>query len=1015
MTNTTTITAMEETNTKFITLNCHGFKSNSTYITKISQSYDIIYLSELWITEAEKHLLHNYNHNFHVLFQPAIQGISGRPFGGTALLIKKTLPKPDLILKNDFSTCVKLNLKRHNLLIMGVYLQSTSKDPNCKETYFSQLATISGIIKQFINSTEPIILGDFQSCPTTHQTERVSNQNTLTETLNNFITDHQLTPIDITNGSGPTFTYHHISLQNKSYIDHILTSNNVTNEILDVRVLPHHYLNTSDHLPVVCEMITEPSDHHHQYHTNESHHIPNYMWNNDTFVKNYSSLVSQHLAISSDFQNIDEELSHLHETLKKCAIQTYNDLKKTDFRFIDTKHWWNSDLSKKRKVLQQMFNIWRDNHFPKDPNDVSFNRYRFARKDFRLFVKKCKNQSTTNHYINIEKVKKTKPRSYWKEIRLAKSDDSKLYTINNKSNIPDITNEFNAHFDHLLNTPRTKNIDNDTSNKLLTDLLDNLENNRENDFHVTDHDVFNAIQSLNKNKTFDPLDIKAEHFIHCSNDKVLTYLSNLINKILSSPRLPPVLATSHIIPIIKSHRKPIKDPNNYRGISLIPTLTKIIEKLILQKCPQLKNHKSTQFGFTSDASTIHAELLIRDTISYYNTKHSPVYICSLDAEKAFDCCNWHLLFQKLKQKNILPDIVLRFLIKLYMNGEASTKYKNVISTPFRLAQGVRQGSILSPYLYNLYTEDIIDRIQNLQIGTYLPGSINTSIIVFADDIILLSPNLRHLQTMIDECTSFGMRNGLNFNAAKTQFLISGSSPFRNPKINLNGNHISPQCTLKHLGFNWKLDRNILSLKNHQASRISEMWATTASLTSCGIRKFHPSTVASVFRSVVVPKLLYGLELTNISKSDFENIDRQCRCAFKQLLGLSKHCSNDLNRLLLTDSVGTEIKNRKINFMQLLMKNETTSKYLISLLSSSFSDRSFSILQDILDLCLNENISIYNLLLNRKFSKLSHSPNLDDDKRKWFQEILSNWHLYDNRVKLRETLEAKIHKNPIKYD
>ena len=117
-------------------------------------------------------------------------------------------------------------------------------------------------------------------------------------------------------------------------------------------------------------------------------------------------------------------------------------------------------------------------------------------------------------------------------------------------------------------------------------------------------------------------------------------------------------------------------------------------------------------------------------------------MCSLDAEKAFDSCNWHVLFKKLKQKNTIPDTVLCFLIKLYMNGEASTKYKNCISTPFRLAQGVRQGSILSPYLYNLYTEDIIDRIQSLNIGTYLPGSINTSIIVFADDIILVKSKFK---------------------------------------------------------------------------------------------------------------------------------------------------------------------------------------------------------------------------------------------------------------------------------
>jgi len=133
---------------------------------------------------------------------------------------------------------------------------------------------------------------------------------------------------------------------------------------------------------------------------------------------------------------------------------------------------------------------------------------------------------------------------------------------------------------------------------------------------------------------------------------------------MNSQNLPTSLATSLIVPIVKSHRKPLQDPNNYRGISLIPILTKIIEKVIINKCPQLKAHMNSQYGFASDASTVHAELLIKDTILQYNTKDTPMYICSLDAEKAFDSCNWLQLFQKLINKDILPVLVIRFLIKL---------------------------------------------------------------------------------------------------------------------------------------------------------------------------------------------------------------------------------------------------------------------------------------------------------------------------------------------------------------
>ena len=415
-------------------------------------------------------------------------------------------------------------------------------------------------------------------------------------------------------------------------------------------MIPEHYLNTSDHLPISCTFTSESTYTSQQYQTKDSNSIPNYMWNNDVFVKTYNDLIFQHLTQLSETLDTSEEIARFHQILKECAVKAFNDLKQTSFHFIKTKPWWNTELNKKKNTLQKMFNIWKESGFPRDTSDTSYNCYCFARKDFRLLSKKCKNQSTTDHYVNIEKIKKTKPRSYWRQIQLAKSNENKLYTINNKTKIDDITKEFNSHFDHLLNTPRTDNIRNAESNNHLIELLGTLDENRNIDFHVSEQDICVAINGMNKNKTSDPFDIKAEHYIYCINDTSLSYLTRLINKIMVSTKLPPALSTSLIVPIMKSHRKPIQDANNYRGISLIPILTKIIEKIIINKCPQLKQHKNTQFGFTTDASTIHAELLISDTITHYNEKNSPVYICSLDAEKAFDSCNWFLLFNKLKKK-----------------------------------------------------------------------------------------------------------------------------------------------------------------------------------------------------------------------------------------------------------------------------------------------------------------------------------------------------------------------------
>lgn len=81
---------------------------------------------------------------------------------------------------------------------------------------------------------------------------------------------------------------------------------------------------------------------------------------------------------------------------------------------------------------------------------------------------------------------------------------------------------------------------------------------------------------------------------------------------------------------------------------------------------KVRQHNYMQFGFAENSLTIQAELFIKETIQKYNSEHTPIYLCSLDAEKAFDTCNWLKLLTTLHSKQTVPDLVLKFLIKSYL-------------------------------------------------------------------------------------------------------------------------------------------------------------------------------------------------------------------------------------------------------------------------------------------------------------------------------------------------------------
>ena len=118
----------------------------------------------------------------------------------------------------------------------------------------------------------------------------------------------------------------------------------------------------------------------------------------------------------------------------------------------------------------------------------------------------------------------------------------------------------------------------------------------------------------------------------------------------------------------------------------------------------------------------------------------------------------------------------------------------------------------------------------------------------------------------------------NSTRQKHNSLFSGASRIDSPTISLNGSVISQQDSLSHLGFYWNHHhrRNILSLHHHKERKISDLWATTASLISAGVKNCHPDSIVCIFNTILLPRLLYRLELTPLTKTQEDKLDTQAR-------------------------------------------------------------------------------------------------------------------------------------------
>jgi len=118
------------------------------------------------------------------------------------------------------------------------------------------------------------------------------------------------------------------------------------------------------------------------------------------------------------------------------------------------------------------------------------------------------------------------------------------------------------------------------------------------------------------------------------------------------------------------------------------------------------------------SSCSHALISFKESVKYFTRKGSIVRCVSLDANKAFDKVLHHGLFVKLKNRGV-PMVFIRLLWNWYKRMDCSVLWKNVLGDVFSVNCGVRQGGVLSPILFSIYVDDLVDLLRHSGFGIYI--------------------------------------------------------------------------------------------------------------------------------------------------------------------------------------------------------------------------------------------------------------------------------------------------------
>ena len=224
-------------------------------------------------------------------------------------------------------------------------------------------------------------------------------------------------------------------------------------------------------------------------------------------------------------------------------------------------------------------------------------------------------------------------------------------------------------------------------------------------------------------------------------DNVMYTLCKLYQLCFDSGKVPSEWNSAIIFPIPKSKLADARVPLNYRGVSLLSTISKLYTSILNER---LREHcendilTDEQNGFRKNRSCVDHIYVLTSIIKNKINKGKPVFACFIDFKKAFDLVNRDLMLVSLYENGIQGNIY--FAIKsLYQRTKARVQVNDKLTDWFATYSGVRQGDSMSPTLFSIFLNSLSKDLGQFNSGISV---FNRSIshLLYADDLVLLAEN-----------------------------------------------------------------------------------------------------------------------------------------------------------------------------------------------------------------------------------------------------------------------------------
>ena len=350
----------------------------------------------------------------------------------------------------------------------------------------------------------------------------------------------------------------------------------------------------------------------------------------------------------------------------------------------------------------------------------------------------------------------------------------------------DQLNRWREHFEELLNRPPLQNP---------PDIAPAEEVLQINCERPSKAEIEKAIHHMKRGKASGPDKIHAEA-IKADIETSTEILHDLFGKIWEQEEIPTEWKEGYLVKLPK--KGDMQECKNYRGVMLLSVPGKVLNRIILDRLKtgvdaKLRDH---QAGFRKDRSCTDQIAKLRIIVEQSMEWDSSLYINFVDYEKAFDSLDRDTLW-KLLQHYGIPEKCIYLIRSSYEDMACRVIHAGQLTDSFMVKTGVRQGCLLSPFLFLLAIDWIMKKTTKKRNGIQWTPWSQLEDLDFADDLALLSHSHKQMQEKTEQLNTVSTQLGLNINRSKTKIMKANTK--NNNPITLNGEPLEETDAFTYLG------------------------------------------------------------------------------------------------------------------------------------------------------------------------------------------------------------------------